>query len=331
MTSRSTDFKLAVLIGTLLVSAQAGAQAVNFTGMCDASGAIPLSATTFAVADDEDNVLRSYDAIRGGAPLHATDLSKQLGLPESFNKKGVLKPAPETDIEAATLLEGRAYWITSYGRNSKGKEQPARMRFFTTTVPADTHPLQVTAVANERFFNELLSAPTLRAFALNKAAALAPKDRGGLNIEGLSAMPDGRLLIGFRNPIPEGLALLVPLENPQQVMAGEPARFGAALRLDLGGLGVRSITPWRDGYLIAAGHYDSGAASKLYTWNGRNTPKLIDLELGDLNPEAFFISGERILLLSDDGSRMLQGKECKQLKDAQQKYFRGLWVGLAQQ
>jgi hypothetical protein len=33
---------------------------------------------------------------------------------------------------------------------------------------------------------------------------------GGLNIEGLAATPDGQLLIGFRNPLSEGKALLLP-------------------------------------------------------------------------------------------------------------------------
>lgn len=53
---------------------------VRFEGTCDASGAVPLSASSFAVADDEDNVLRVYDAERGGGPLYAGDISLGLGL-----------------------------------------------------------------------------------------------------------------------------------------------------------------------------------------------------------------------------------------------------------
>lgn len=322
------------LTGILLCAAglDAHAQVVTFTGMCDASGAIPLSSTRFAVADDEDNVLRIYDAQRGGPPLSTTDISRQLGLPEEFNKKGVLKAPPETDIEAATLLGERAYWISSHGRNAKGREKSERMRFFTTNVPTDTQPLRVTAVANERFFNELLQAPQLRTFALTQAATRAPKDAGGLNIEGLTATPDGRLLIGFRNPVPNGLALLVPLENPQQVMAGQPARFGAPILLDLKGLGIRSLS-LRDGrYLIVAGHYDNGASSTLYVWDGKGTPIPGNLNLTDINPEAFFSSSDRpeLMLLSDDGSRLLDGKECKRHKDPSKKSFRGLWVSASQ-
>jgi hypothetical protein len=40
---------------------------VVFEGTCDASGAVPLDARRFAVADDENNVIRIYDAERGGS------------------------------------------------------------------------------------------------------------------------------------------------------------------------------------------------------------------------------------------------------------------------
>src|SRR5690606_15608234 len=36
---------------------------VEFEGACDASGAVPVDEMHFAVADDEDNVLRVYDAV----------------------------------------------------------------------------------------------------------------------------------------------------------------------------------------------------------------------------------------------------------------------------
>ena len=37
--------------------------------MCDASAGVELTDTIVAVADDEDNVIRTYDVERGGAPL----------------------------------------------------------------------------------------------------------------------------------------------------------------------------------------------------------------------------------------------------------------------
>src|SRR5687768_12770455 len=87
---------------------------VVFQGACDASGAVPLSDRRVVVADDEDNILRVYDAHVGGAPLSKTDLSASLGLPLKGKKK---RRAPELDLEAATRIGDRAYWLTSHGRN----------------------------------------------------------------------------------------------------------------------------------------------------------------------------------------------------------------------
>src|SRR5688572_741580 len=80
---------------------------VTFIGMCDASGAVPLGARTFAVADDEGNVLRVYDSDRGGEPIASADLSPQLDLrtapPKKKKKKHANRPPKkprEVDLEA---------------------------------------------------------------------------------------------------------------------------------------------------------------------------------------------------------------------------------------
>lgn len=47
---------------------------------------------------------------------------------------------------------------------------------------------------------------------------------------------------------------------------------------------------------------------------------------------AAFVTSEardEILLLSDDGTQLVGGVECKKLKDPSKKRFRGLWVRLA--
>ena len=53
---------------------------VEFEGACDASGAVPVDDRHFAVADDEDNVLRVYDAVNGGKAVRKTNLSKQIAM-----------------------------------------------------------------------------------------------------------------------------------------------------------------------------------------------------------------------------------------------------------
>jgi hypothetical protein len=109
-----------------------------FTGMCDASAAIALGPRTFAVANDEDNVIRAYDAERPGAPIHEVDLSDSLGLPVRYknNKKShERRPAPEIDLEAATRVGDLALWVTSHGRSDAGKHKPERLMLFATSAP----------------------------------------------------------------------------------------------------------------------------------------------------------------------------------------------------
>jgi hypothetical protein len=295
---------------------------VTFRGMCDASGAVPLGSSLFAVAADEDNVLRVYDAAHGGGPLYAVDVSPALDLPSG-------RRTPEADIEAATRLGDYALWITSHGLSSRGQRQLGRYRFFATSAPAAGAGLAPVGRVYEKLLDDMQAAPQLARFRLDRARNLPPRAEGGLNIEGMTRRgDDDSVLIGFRNPRPQGKALLVPLLNPLRVVWGEPARFGQPVLLELGGLGIRALLLWHDRYLIAAGSADNAHVSRLFLWNGKDAPRALGTDLRDLNPEAFvsFPTEKRVLVLSDDGTREVGGKHCKHLTDPAQQSFRGLWV-----
>lgn len=199
---------LSALALTLFAGSAPGAPAsavMTYRGSCDASAAVALDADHFVVAGDEDNTLRVYSRGRpepvGEAPL-ATFL-------DSGNK--------ESDLEAAAAVGKRIYWIASHGRNSKGKPRPDRQRFFATDIDPGAQPGVTPAGTPYRgLLEDLAAAPTLAGLRLGDAARLAPEAPGGLNIEGLAAMPDGSLLVGFRSPVPNGRALLVPLLNPSE-------------------------------------------------------------------------------------------------------------------
>jgi Protein of unknown function (DUF3616) len=304
-----------------------------FWGMCDASAAVPLSERLFAVADDEDNLLRVYDAYNAGLPLASHDLSAQLGLKAKPRKNldKPPKPLPELDIEGAAIYGGLAYWITSHGRNSSGEFKEERLRFFATRLGDQRQSMDVVGPPYERLLDDLLNEPLLSKFNLADASRLAPKSRGGLNIEGLSARKQGGLWIGFRNPIPDNHALLIPLLNPELVIDGNAPHFGDPVLLDLGGRGIRGMTLWRGHYLIAAGDYDQGLDFQIYRWDGTNEPILIKLKSGAVNtPEAFFASekNDHIMLLNDQGSVSIAGKECKKLKNTEEKFFTANWIKL---
>jgi len=295
---------------------------VEFEGACDASGAVPVDEAHFAVADDEDNVLRVYDARVGGEAVRKTNLSKQIAL----KKKG------EADIEAATSLGGRAFWLTSHGRNAKGDEDPNRSLVITTDLPTLDDRVEVEGEVYRDLLHDLERDPALQRYDLARASQLAPKEPGGLNIEGLTATPDGKLLMGFRSPLAGARALIVPIENPAALYSAGQAAFGAPIELDLGGLGVRALSWWHGSYLIAAGPTSEGGPARLYRWSGPGTaPRLAGESVFEgANPEAFFTAegNDEILVLSDDGAREIRGKPCKKLKGKKHKSFRGLWLKL---
>lgn len=322
------------------------------SGMCDASAAVAIpegGTDAFIVANDEDNRIRAYARDPSAAPpaLAGGDFSGFLRVGDSKR---------EADIEGAAQLGGRIYWIGSHGRNSEGKPRPERQVFFATAARRGAGGATVLEpVGAPRDLRQALSRPRLGlADALGGPGtdrSLAPEGKG-LNIEGLAAGPDGAsLLIGLRNPLRGREAVLLPLENPAAVVEGrERPRFGDPFLLDLGGRGVRSIeySAARAAYVIAAGPVADPAdgdrrAFDLFGWTGRRGDAAVPLagaadalaslhdEGGHFAPEAMVVdpTGTRVLLLSDDGDRRMQGgAKCKDVPDAGARRFRSVTVGL---
>jgi hypothetical protein len=216
-------------------------QSLIFKETCDASAAVSVTDDLFAVANDEDNLLRFYRWSQPGEPVQTNNLNTLF-----FGKK----KSAEMDIEAAALLGRRVFWITSHGRNKKGKVTPGRCGFFALEISESNNEISVRPAGTlyTHLLDDFRHEPKLAGFQLANAAELAPKAKGGLNIEALAATPNGELLIGFRNPIPKGRALIVPLLNPNDLLSGGRARFGDAILLDLNGLGLRGMENVRDGY-----------------------------------------------------------------------------------
>ena len=321
--SSVTTFGLALALA-LFAGAAPGATAsavMTYRGFCDASAAVALDADHFVVAGDEDNTLRVYR--RGRAePVGQAPLAAFL---DSGDK--------ESDIEAAAAVGRRIYWIASHGRNSKGKPRPDRQRFFATDIDPRAQPPGVTPAGTpyRGLLDDLAAAQALAGLRLGDAARLAPEAPGGLNIEGLAAMPDGSLLLAFRNPVPNGRALLVPLLNPAELVTAAPgrkARFGEPILLELRGRGVRSIERTLDGrgYWIVAGPTAGAGAFSLYRWSGeaKDAPRIVDSsELVGLRPEALFelpAGGGHVQILSDDGGVTTDGVACKDRPGATQAF-----------
>jgi hypothetical protein len=321
-----------------------------FYGSCDASAAVALDKNTFVVADDEDNILRIYSLKRPGMPLAQYPLDVFLG---AQNESHI-----ESDIEACARVGDLIYWITSHGRNKKGKWRNSRYRFFATKIINEEGKfiLKPEGIAYENLLSALVSCSSINlktsvgVIGEDAGKDLAPKEQG-LNIEGLSTNADGSVLyIGLRNPIPERQAILIPIKNPNAVVHGKAGPIlGVPVHLNVQGRGIRSIdySPYHKRYLLVAGDRSNKLSSVLYSWDGEpeSVPKKIR-SFVNLNPEAIapVPESEKILIFSDDGTvahsvdqedsfdKLVDGKcVCKSLKDPRKKRFRSLALILNKQ
>lgn len=294
------------------------AEYVEFEGFCEASGALSVPEGSFnrhvIVVDNESNVLRAYNAETGERQKVDRDVSVDLGLDPTENDHDI-------DLEAAAWLDGTPYFVGSLGRSKKGNIREARHFLFS---------LDVSTSDDQVHFGDKVSAsqelvPALanlggEAGAALKAAIgpdekrknLAPKI-AGLNLEGMTAAADGTSLwLGFRNPIPDGKALLVKLRNPSDVVFDEayPDLDPSVTMLELGGRGIRAMeyAPKVDLHFIVAGHACGCGDFALYRWVEGSDPEeikgastLFD-RLYNFRPEAIMIDddGETIRVFSDD-------------------------------
>lgn len=308
---------LAVAAGSLLVPGFAAAtsgRVTTYEGPCDASAAVALDALHFVVANDESDTLVTY-RLGERRRVGTVDVGTFLG--------GSRKE--ESDIEGAAAIGSRIYWISSHSRNSRGVAQASRHRVFATDIVKGAMPaVNPVGTPYRDLLQDLVTAPSLASWNLGEAGLRAAEAEGGLNIEGLAATPGGGLLVGFRNPLREGRALVVPIDNPAEVVQGSRARLGQPITLDLGGRGIRSFELVGSVYYIVAGPVADTGTFALFRWSGRaaDAPAQVPVDLGTLRPEALFATPgtSDITLVSDDGGIVVDGRECKKLPRSKQTF-----------
>jgi hypothetical protein len=324
------------------------------SGPCNASTALPLGGALFVVGDNQEKppvTLRVYRSGHSGPAVGEGTIPAQSVAP-------VKDGHPELDLEGSARIGPLSYWIGSHGaaeareatddgNGGKGKSKgggaigeprPNHRRLFATKLGvrsgADGKGVALTVEPVGRAYTTLIEDlavdPRHSSFSLAEAAQRPAKAKGGLNIEGLAATPDGELLIGFRNPLPEGKALVVTLTNPNAVIGGEKAVFGDPVLLDLGGLGIRSLERVNGTLLIVAGPAEGSKGkttpSALYRWNGQVGQPPVRLRTfgpvdgTPLNPEALFAQGDSLVVLSDDGNQERDGKACQDRPKAKQTF-----------
>jgi hypothetical protein len=297
-------------------------------GTSDASTAIAVGDGHLLIADDERAPIRLYDAR------------------VSDREVTTFSPGPtggEVDFEAAARKGDAIFWLGSHGNRKDGGGQASRHRIYETRVtgsgagaslePVGTPYVNLRTDLVEWDRTEHDSALGLHTPGVGKI----PADRlNGFNIEGAEFSPDdSSLYLGFRSPVvpPEsgGRALIVPLENVEELTAGTAtaARFGDPILLDLGGHSIREIRKNdADEYLIlsaTAGPPSGATEQALWAWDG--DPQVAPVRLAtqvarDLEPDhtdnagawegigevpARLAPGQQVRLLMDQGYVRLYG------------------------
>jgi hypothetical protein len=292
----------------------------TYKGICEPSGALGVPEGSidrmFIVANDQDNTLRAYRPNGGGVEMPSGNLNKFLNLHPEDNEDD------KVDFEAATWLNGKAYWIGSHSRSGKGRLREQRWQFFGTRVSMESDKPTLTPTSQKSYGGLLATIAALDPRLAQKIRLDDPRDEdlapdnGGFNIEGLTARANGKsMLIGLRSPLFSDKAVLIPFENPEAVgEKSEKPVLGHPIELDLGGRGVRSIeySAAAKAYFILAGPAGGQDGSfDLYRWPAEENaaPTIVPgfaaalKKLGDFQPEAMVVDseGKNLHLFSDDG------------------------------
>jgi hypothetical protein len=134
--------------------------------------------------------------------------------------------------------------------------------------------------------------------------------RSPLNVEGLAwDAKRGRLLLGLRGPLDGGRALLVPvrMRDAKGPFTAANLEVGEAIRLDLGGSGVRGIEADGDAFWILAGGVGGAGTSRLVRWDGAGAEVSVAATFPDgLKPEGVVrttVDGKPRTLVLCDTSR----------------------------
>jgi Family of unknown function (DUF5706)/Protein of unknown function (DUF3616) len=281
----------------------------ELTGVYEPSAVHQLADGRFIVVEDEERHPIDLLTLQEDGSFSAAAV---------FPKELFDKDDPAADFRKLDDLEGldvddrgRVYALTSHSRTGKGNAKQEREKLVRFEVDGDE--LRDPRVAQD-LKKQLMAAHP----ALKEAAEIEDvKDGNGLNIEGL-AFDAGRerLLVGFRGPLVDGKAVLVAIENVDEVFdtGAEPRIAQGAILLDLGGEGIRGMThdPRLDGFLVISGPLEQveDVPFHLWFWQGQadqpprrvTVPGLNGFEHAEGIAQARWRGEERILIVSDDGN-----------------------------
>jgi hypothetical protein len=307
-------------------------------GAADASAAIPIDSSLMWVGDDENQVIRMYNRNGSGLPVATFNMTPFLELTDIEAGR-----PREVDIEAATRVGNRIFWLGAHSHANRAEGRTNRSRLFATDISgsgasstlsyAGRYDYLKLDLVNWDLSNGHGKGANYYNFNFATTEGVDPKKPFGFNIEGLCMAPNSSTIayIALRAPLVPtndlGVAILVPVLNFTTLAVGtDPpgsAQFGAPIELDLFGRGFRSMEWNGFEYLIIAGTpYDNTGKYprdfRLFTWSGNpaDQPRERRTDLTDLNPEAIvelpsapLQPTDVIQLISDNGRRLYYGDD----------------------
>lgn len=217
-----------------------------------------------------------------------------------------------SDLEGLTVGDDDyVYATTSHSTTKEGNRVAAREEMVRFRVDDD----QVTNVAFlSDLRNRLQNSPTLQQ-GLAERIGTSGASLDEINIEGLTYNRDtGGLMIGFRQPVIDGLSLVVTIANPDEVFGdGVEPQFEDVALLPLDGGGIRSMNfdPVIDAFMLVNEVEDESGRQmpRLWAWSGVPTDRAFELQLPGMvnldnveSIDSVEVNGQsRLLISSDDG------------------------------
>ena len=239
----------------------------------DESSARPLKLITF---DEKNNVVEIGD-------LHIPKKLKKM-----FKKK-------VEDLEAIVADGHTVYAITSHSLNRSNKEKKSRNKLLMMRYEDES----LVNLYTYKHLKEDLVLYKPKIFGMTLLGY------NPMNIEALAIQPENhQLYLGFRAPLFQTKAIIVPLKNPHQLFGKQKQQplFGEPIMLDLGGLGIRAMQydAGKQGIWIVAG--DSGRRiSRFVLYFYDVNKKKLTMQKQDID----FGYSEGITLVSNNGERFL--------------------------
>ena len=226
----------------------------KFYNIFEPSGATTMPDGKVLIVEDEsgENALKLIEVDNDGDIVEIGNLY----LPKAIKKR--FKKDIE-DIEALASKKNIVYAITSHSLSRSGKAQKKREQLIR-------FKYEDGSIENFDTYGELKKDLYKEFSSFFKAGVFSADE---INIEGLCYDKVGkRLLLGFRSPVKDGKAIIIAIENPDEVfLEKKRPQFSKPIFINLYGLGIRDITydSFKDGYWIIAGSV-SNRDSQFQLW-----------------------------------------------------------------